>query len=534
MIKRVSLRFPVGVLPFCLLIQCLLVPSSAPIDAASFELLSDDILFELAQRSEPPGWPDGGSHAMRVSGDASVVLASFGKFVPCLDNLDGQCLRSPLFFWEEDEVEIVDPLLESNGSQAYAMSLDGLTIVGEMDQLASDGELLGTQPYLWTRQSGIVELGTLEGFAESGASMDVSADGSIVVGSVGFPRFVQTGVGEYQAFRWTDADGMTGLGDLPGGAERSVARAISADGLVVVGDSEYADHKSQAFRWTIDGGMQPLGFFDGSDESLALDISTDGSVILGHSGGHSVRWRDKIGMEDLGEISLYAMSGNGRVAIGTSRTDSVIWDDVNGVQVFADVLDDAYGLGDALAAVNDMSSLALRHISEDGTVIVGFIDGRAFRAEIEPERLLTAPRAGDANLDFQFDQLDLVTVLQAGKYLSGEAATWGEGDWNGLGGSLANPPDGDKVFDQFDVIAALATNVYLTGPYSADQSPFDISTVATQSHDGDVPNRPSLAKLVVSADSRRVLPEPSTGTLVLIASYTLAIAFRAGRTIRAV
>ena len=32
--------------------------------------------------------------------------------------------------------------------------------------------------------------------------------------------------------------------------------------------------------------------------------------------------------------------------------------------------------------------------------------------------------AGDANQDFQFDQLDIVEVLQSGKYLTGKPTTW--------------------------------------------------------------------------------------------------------------
>ena len=52
-------------------------------------------------------------------------------------------------------------------------------------------------------------------------------------------------------------------------------------------------------------------------------------------------------------------------------------------------------------------------------------------------------QAGDADQDLDFDQLDLVAVQIAAKYLSGEAATWGEGDWNGApGGSPGDPPAG--------------------------------------------------------------------------------------------
>jgi hypothetical protein len=77
-------------------------------------------------------------------------------------------------------------------------------------------------------------------------------------------------------------------------------------------------------------------------------------------------------------------------------------------------------------------------------------------------------RAGDADMDLDFDQLDLVKVQIAGKYLTGTAATWGDGDWNGApGGSPGSPPPGDARFDQLDIIAALAADTYLKGPYAA-------------------------------------------------------------------
>jgi hypothetical protein len=80
-------------------------------------------------------------------------------------------------------------------------------------------------------------------------------------------------------------------------------------------------------------------------------------------------------------------------------------------------------------------------------------------------------KAGDADQDLDFDQLDLVQVQVANKYLSGLVATWGEGDWNGApGGAPGNPPLGDGVFDTRDIIAALQAGTYLTGPYAALRS----------------------------------------------------------------
>jgi hypothetical protein len=76
-------------------------------------------------------------------------------------------------------------------------------------------------------------------------------------------------------------------------------------------------------------------------------------------------------------------------------------------------------------------------------------------------------QAGDADQDLDFDQMDLVRVLIAGKYLTDQPAYWGEGDWNGApGGQVGAPPEGDGRFDQLDIIASLAGS-YLNGAYAA-------------------------------------------------------------------
>jgi hypothetical protein len=77
-------------------------------------------------------------------------------------------------------------------------------------------------------------------------------------------------------------------------------------------------------------------------------------------------------------------------------------------------------------------------------------------------------QAGDANADLQFDQLDIVQVLQRGRYLTGQPATWGDGDWNGAPGGAPNrPPIGDGVFDQRDIVASLGNDLFKKGPYDA-------------------------------------------------------------------
>ena len=64
----------------------------------------------------------------------------------------------------------------------------------------------------------------------------------------------------------------------------------------------------------------------------------------------------------------------------------------------------------------------------------------------------TRPLPGDANRDGQFDQQDIVQVLQGGKYKTGQPADFSEGDWNQ-----------DDVFNQLDIVTALQAGTYLSG-----------------------------------------------------------------------
>jgi len=58
-----------------------------------------------------------------------------------------------------------------------------------------------------------------------------------------------------------------GLGDLAGGIFASSALGVSANGLVVVGESE-STSGTQAFRWTSGGGIVGLGDLPGGGKRL--------------------------------------------------------------------------------------------------------------------------------------------------------------------------------------------------------------------------------------------------------------------------
>jgi probable HAF family extracellular repeat protein len=94
-----------------------------------------------------------------------------------------------------------------------------------------------------------------------------------------------------------------GLGDLSDGNYDSLALDVSSDGKVVVGRgrSELGD---EAFRWTAQTGMVGLGAFSGGNSgSRAFGVSGDGSVVVGISdsagGNEAFRWTAAAGMQPL-------------------------------------------------------------------------------------------------------------------------------------------------------------------------------------------------------------------------------------------
>jgi probable HAF family extracellular repeat protein len=259
-----------------------------------------------------------------VSGDGSKVVGHY---------YDGV---GRAFEWTpESGIVDFDPFpAGASDPQPSGISADGGTIVG-VYRSALSGSLVA---FHWHD-------GTLTEVA-TGSAFDVSADGSVVVG------FASS-----EAYIWTAADGVTGLGFLPGGSGFSRASGISADGQVVIGSSQNSASDTEAFRWTESGGMVGLGDLPGGEfYSDASDTTADGSIVVGQ---------------------------------GTTSEGSApfIWDETNGMRNLADVLTDDYGLGDALAGWDLNLATA---ISDDGKVIVGYGfnpdgNGEAWRAVLVPE-----------------------------------------------------------------------------------------------------------------------------------------------------
>lgn len=161
-----------------------------------------------------------------------------------------------------------------------------------------------------------------------------------------------------EAFRWTVAGGMLGLGHLPGTTRSSqgIAFGVSGDGSVVVGASG-----GHAFRWTSAAGLIDLGV------GTAYGVSDDGSVVVGDSGGEAVRWTSPEGLVALGDPSstAYAASADGSIIVGRGSKGAFLWDTTHGIRPLRDVLQDQ-GL--------DLTGWTLseaRDVSADGLTLVG-------------------------------------------------------------------------------------------------------------------------------------------------------------------
>jgi probable HAF family extracellular repeat protein len=348
------------------------------------------------------------------------------------------------------------PLGDLSGDSFYSIgagvSADGSVICG-----ASESDI-GLEPYRWTEAEGMQGLGMLYKGGNANFANDVSADGTIIIGTSGIAH------SPLEAFRWTKADGLQGLGDLPGANVASHANALSADGLVVVGratddvvgqrpaywsaadgwqpigvkpgdafgvnaDASVIvgaaindDFFSEAFRWTPDTGFEFMGDLDGGITlSTASDVSADGEVIVGWGNDDQTtkafRWTadegfEKIGQSLPGEQLSQAMgvSADGNTIVGNANTDDGIgvffWNPQDGARLLKEYLVDQ-----GVAALENWTFLEAKAVSDDGLTIVG--SGFNPDGDVEAYRVqLEAACLADVNRDGRLNILDFVAFQQ--------------------------------------------------------------------------------------------------------------------------
>jgi probable HAF family extracellular repeat protein len=192
----------------------------------------------------------------------------------------------------------------SSASIPTGVSADGKVVVGYGQGGPSSS--FSSQAFRWTQATGMVGLGFLPSNADESEALAANADGSVVVG-------YSSVNGARHPFRWTQATGLVDLAFLSGGID-GIATGVSADGTVVVGSSSASGISAEAFRWT-QGGMVGLGLLPGyecqSCASFANAVSSDGTTVVGSVltnapgvGYLAFRWTGATDLSLLGDLEL--------------------------------------------------------------------------------------------------------------------------------------------------------------------------------------------------------------------------------------
>jgi probable HAF family extracellular repeat protein len=258
-----------------------------------------------------------GTYASGISADGSTIIG-YGW----VSSSTVQAYR-----WRvADHYQHLDPPGSSDYFGSGAVSYDGSVIVGENPQpnqfaafrwtaarglmtlpmniaaaVTADGSMVAGGDNWWktSGQTGI--FGPFPGEQDQTEASGLSQDGQVAVGAAikGSDAFGPT----FHAIRWTLSGGLQDLGLTTG--TQSSANAISANGLVIVGQATDSGRFWRGFRWTASTGMRDIGTL-GGPMSNATAVNKDGTVIVGNSlttsssgSSHAFRWTARTGMQDL-------------------------------------------------------------------------------------------------------------------------------------------------------------------------------------------------------------------------------------------
>ena len=207
--------------------------------------------------------------------------------------------------------------------------------------------------------AGFRGLGDLDEQDPSGRAYDISADGLIVVGNSHTQTF-----DDWVAFRWTDDDNMVDLGYLTG---HNVSRSthISGDGLTIIGDGYHysVDDRDAQFIWTMATGMELLDVggevaaisFNGSVLAGKMDHATARNEAFRRSGGSNTGLGFLATPDSNSQSAVSDMSSDGSVIVGISFTPDLFvgfrWTMAGGMVSLGDLANNATavsGTGDVI------------------------------------------------------------------------------------------------------------------------------------------------------------------------------------------
>lgn len=363
-----------------------------------------------------------------VSGDGSTAVGT-----------SGASPNERAFYWTEATGVVELPFTGSN-SQAWDLNYDGSVIVGQTD----------FQGVRWV--DGVME--ALDGNKDYPTFIPraVSDDGTILGGRA-FPPAGPFSI----AARWTE-NGLTDLGELMPDTFPLIVTDISNDGSTIVGLSE-----PEAFRWTEATGMVGLGFLPGfMDFSTAECVSGDGNVVGGQAniefedGYVAVYWDATGAITQIPSIipsasvadSVTAMNDDGSILVGRNTgfdppaRELFLWNQDDGPRELQDAMESTFGV-DFLGW--DLAGLPSPFNNEGDVFDMSNTGHELVGVTINPNNdqrwgWLIRLNHADLNLDGAVNVFDLFDLL----------ASWGT---DGAGADLAEPTDVVDVFDLFALLA---------------------------------------------------------------------------------
>ncbi|HFD80200.1 MAG TPA: hypothetical protein ENK05_07415 [Gammaproteobacteria bacterium] len=284
-----------------------------------------------------------------ISGDGQTVVGSFAPIQTSVPQ-----------YWTTTQGVVTVP---GRRGAFNSISRDGSTLAGTG---------LATDNFKYSAASGFIDLPATSGRTDIiglGPSA-LTDDGSTVVGKQPQDGF---STGE-SAVAW-DAAGN------PSVLSQGAALDVSGDGSVVVGRSRI-NGINQAVVWTAGTvpGTRVRAVLDstglGAEEARA--VSSDGRIVFGQvAGGTSFRWEQGLGIQDIGgsvaNSQVWDTTADGFFAVGSindplltgNASKAAIWDAANGWRTLEDLLLAAGFAGDALARLEVASA-----VSTDGRYLV--------------------------------------------------------------------------------------------------------------------------------------------------------------------
>ncbi|MBS7456842.1 pre-peptidase C-terminal domain-containing protein [Coralloluteibacterium stylophorae] len=280
--------------------------------------------------------------------------------------------NAPSFRWDAERgLQPMDGFGDATAGN-WAQPIAGSVVDAEGFQVAalhySNSELVGG-PVVIGAYPGSQPLDGLRSLAYG-----VSANG-VAVGLA----FDETG--NAIAFRWTAEEGMERLAvNRPDAYSR--ANAVSGDGRVIVGWNDQDDGYRSGVVW-IDGVPLDLTTADGQPVGEAQAVNHDGSVVVGGGypgpdGGEAWRWTAETGVQPLGMIPVagwldsataFGVSDDGDVVAGATGfgfdREAFVWTPDDGMQLISQ-----YAAQEGLPLPAD-TRLAIAVVSADGRTFGG-------------------------------------------------------------------------------------------------------------------------------------------------------------------